>query len=450
MPGARDSWYPSGQSEMGDFANFDMVFHVPKDLQIVATGKQVTMTPDPNGMEAVEWQTDAPIPVAGSNLGNFKTSGAKTPAGFGVDAYADVGVPDQYSRLAESDTLGGLSAVQALKGEVSQGSAAIQIYTDFFGKLPYDHVALTEQTACGFGQSWPMLVYLPICGFWDTTVQHQLGLLDYDASYWREVTPHEVSHQWWGNLVGFKSYRDQWMSEGFANFSVGVFLLNTTPNGDMGPYRAFWKEQQQNLLQKNKEGVRPIDAGALTMGARVSNSKLGEDVYQMLIYSKGAYVLHMLEMQFWTPQEQEEPFKRAMKQFVTDYAGKAATTEEWKASMEKSMPKSLDLRGDGKLDWFFDEYVYGTELPHYTVNTDFTVADGVTTVHLKLAQSNVSEKFIMRLPVYLQLQNGMTRRVFNVVMHGNGTLDQTIKLGALPSPAKAMMVNYNADVLSDN
>ena len=87
-------------------------------------------------------------------------------------------------------------------------------------------MALTEQTACNYGQSWPMLVYLPICGLWDPTVQDQLGLLNYDASYWREVTPHEVSHQWWGNLVGFNSYRDQWMSEGFANFSVGVFLRN--------------------------------------------------------------------------------------------------------------------------------------------------------------------------------------------------------------------------------
>jgi aminopeptidase N len=34
------------------------------------------------------------------------------------------------------------------------------------------------------------------------------------------VTPHEVAHQWWGQEVGFDSYRDQWMSEGFANFSV--------------------------------------------------------------------------------------------------------------------------------------------------------------------------------------------------------------------------------------
>ncbi len=92
-----------------------------------------------------------------------------------------------------------------------------------------------------------------------------------------------------------------------------------------------------------------------------------------------------------------------MHQFVTDYAGKAATTEDWKASMEKTMPKSLDLRGDGKLDWFFDEYVYGTELPHYTISADFTVdSAGLTSAHLKLAQSNVSKNFVMSVPLYLE------------------------------------------------
>jgi hypothetical protein len=448
MPGARESWYPSGEGGFGGFASFHMTFHLPQNLQLIATGKQVSLTPEDGGMMKAVWETGAPIPVAGFNLGNFKTNGMEVMDGFRVDAYANVGLPDRYARLAESDTLGGLSAVQALKGEISQGNAAIRIYTDYYGKLPYDHVALTEQSACTYGQSWPMLVYLPICGFWDSGIQLQLGLLDYDASYWREVTPHEVSHQWWGNLVGFSSYRDQWMSEGFANFSVGVFLKQTSTK--MDDYRAFWKEQQTNLLQKNAQGVRPIDAGALTMGARVSNSKSGEDVYQMLIYSKGAYVLHMLEMMYWSTQDQETTFKRSMQQFVTQYSGKAATTEDWKASMEKTMPKWMDLRGDGKLDWFFDEYVYGTELPHYTISSDFSVVNGVTSVHLKLAQSNVSQNFVMLIPLYLQLKDGQVQRMFNVVIHGNGTIDQTISLGKLPSPAKAMLLNYNADVLSDN
>src|ERR1035441_10914860 len=132
------------------------------------------------------------------------------------------------------------------------------------------------------------------------------------------------------------------MSEGFANFSSGRFLRNTSTK--MDDYRAFWKEQQTNLLQKNVQGVRPIDAGALTQGQRVSRSEAGEDVYNLLIYSKGAYVLHMLEMMDWTPANGEVPFKNSIQQFVKDYADKAATRSEWKASMEQTMPQSLDVR----------------------------------------------------------------------------------------------------------
>jgi len=355
-------------------------------------------------------------------------------------------LPDYVSGLANG-SLGTMSTVPMLKNEASQGSVAIQIYTMYFGKLPYDHVALTQQSACNFGQSWPMLVYLPTCAFWDSTIQNALGMRSFGQdSYWREVTPHEVSHQWWGQLVGFKSYRDQWMSEGFANFSVGLFLLETEPKMDQ--YRSFWNEQKKNLLQKTAFGQRPIDIGPLTMGYRVENEKTG-NVYQDLIYSKGAYVMHMLEMMYWTPQYKEEPFKRSMQSFVTQYSGKAATTEDLKVSFEKTMPKWLDLQGNGKLDWFFDEYIYGTELPHYNLTSEFSVVDGETSVHVKLEQSNVSKNFVMLVPLYLQMENGNTVRIANVQMNGDGTMERTLKLGKLPSPGKKLLLNYNADVLTD-
>ena len=71
-------------------------------------------------------------------------------------------------------------------------------------------------------------------------------------------------------------------------------------------------------------------------------------------------------------------------------------------------------------------------------------------MHLKLTQSNVSKSFVMRIPLYLQLKNGQVARITNVVIHGSDTVTQTIILGKLPSPAKTMLVNYYADVLSDN
>jgi len=445
VPPARESWYPAGNEALGGFADFHMTFHLPKGLQIVATGQEVSHDNEPGGVRAV-WATSSPIPVAGFNLGMFKSGVQKTPQGFTVSAFANTELPDSASRLANGN-LGTMATTGALPIELSQGAAAIQIYSDFFGALPYDHVALTEQSYCGFGQSWPMLVYLPICAFWDSTIQHSLGLLDHDASYWQEVTPHEVSHQWWGQEVGFSSYRDQWMSEGFANFSVGVFLVAT--NKDPKPYRDFWKEQRTNLLQKNQFGLRPVDVGPLTMGERVSNEKTG-DVYQDLIYSKGAYVMHMLQILYWTPDQGDAAFKHSMQEFVKEYKGKSATTEDLQASFERTMPKWVDVMHTGKLDWFFNEYVYGTELPHYDLTSEFsTLPSGETSMHFKLTQSHVSPDFVMVVPLYLQLADGRTIRIASVPLKGDMVSDHTVNLGKLPGPAKKVLLNYNEDVLSD-
>ena len=38
---------------------------------------------------------------------------------------------------------------------------------------------------------------------------------------------HETAHQWWGNIVAWRSYRDQWLSEGFAEYS-GLLYIDTT------------------------------------------------------------------------------------------------------------------------------------------------------------------------------------------------------------------------------
>jgi aminopeptidase N len=334
-----------------------------------------------------------------------------------------------------------------LKQATLEGDAAVQVYTEFFGPLPYDHIYLTQQTACNYGQSWPMLVYLPICYFWDSTIQHQLGVLDRDPSYWQVVTAHEVAHQWWGQTVGFASYRDQWMSEGFANFSAALFLKNTRPNDK--EELAFWTLMRKRLLEKNAKGFRPVDVGPVVMGSRVNSSRTGEDVYQALIYDKGAFILHSLEVMYFSNQNREVRFKEAMHDLVSSYRNQPATTEDFKAVMERHMPADLDLDGNHRLDWFFDAYVYGSAIPKYAVTAEFTGHGEETTVHFRLSQSGVPADFRMLVPLYLQTGDGHVHLLGRAKMIGATTMEQTIKLGKLPSPAKQLLVNYNFDLLSD-
>jgi aminopeptidase N len=288
-----------------------------------------------------------------------------------------------------------------------------------------------------------MLVYLPVCYFFDQTVQQQLGLLARDPTYWNVVTAHEVAHQWWGQTVGFGSYRDQWMSEGFANFSAAIYLMRT--NKDMKQYRDFWVLLRKRMLEKNAQGKRPVDVGPVVMGTRLNSSKTGGDVYQNLIYPKGAWILHMLHMMYWNSTGKEDTFKLAMHDLMQSYRNQPATTEDFKAVMERNMPAALDVDHNHRLDWFFNAYVYGTEIPKYTVTSEFTE----DSVHFKVTQSGVSDDFTMLVPVYMELADKRVIMFGRTVLKGSTTVERTVKLGKMAVPGVRLLTNYNFDLLAE-
>jgi hypothetical protein len=448
--GARDRWYPSaGQGGVSSYATYHMVFHVPKSLELIATGKLVRQSTD-GATATTEWTSGVPIPVAGFNLGQFTKVAGALKSGFTVTAYANSSLPDDASslQLAASSSgsgmaLGTLTTTSMLKPALSQGQVAIELYTRYFGPLQFPSLALTQQTACNYGQSWPMLVYLPICAFWDETIQHQLGL-DSDPMYWKVVTPHEVAHQWWGQTVSFRSYRDQWMSEGFADFSAS-FLQAT--NKDIGPYRDFWRNQRELLVQKNAQGFRPIDVGPVTMGYRLINTRSGEDVYRNLVYPKGAYILHMIRMMAWNSRTGDQWLMETLQDFVNTYRGQPASTEDFKAMLEKHMTPAMDLDGNHKLDWFFNEYVYGTALPHYTFTSAIRSDEHGTIAHIRLTQSNVDPSFKMLIPLYAELTDGRIIRLGTAQMFGNSTDERDLSLGHPTVPIKRLLLDYYYDVL---
>jgi len=447
--GARESWYPNVRWSFGNYAHYHITFHTPKEIQVVATGDRLRDAPD-GKLRVSEWQTTSPLPVAGFNLGQFRSDPGERNANLQIQSFANEMTSDNISQLAGSGAImgGGMGTTGMLKRATAEGEAAVQIYTDYFGPLPFNHVALTQQNYCGYGQSWPMLVYLPVCYFWDSTIQQQLGLLSGDRSFWKVVTAHEVAHQWWGQTVGFNSYRDQWMSEGFAHFSASLFLLQT--NKDTKPYFEFWSEQRRRLLEKNAFGMRPVDVGPVVMGRRVSSSRAGGNVYQALIYAKGAYIMHMLQTLYWTPKYQEAPFKAAMHDFVTTYRNRPATTEDFKASLEKNLPPWMDIDQNHKLDWFFNAYVYGSEIPSYTITSSFENVGDATTVHFKVTQSGVSEGFTMSVPVSLEFADKQVISLGRATMKGPHDVEQTVNLGKLAKTPTRLLVNHNADLLSAN
>jgi aminopeptidase N len=236
------------------------------------------------------------------------------------------------------------------------------------------------------------------------------------------------------------------MSEGFADCSAAIFLQSTrkTPNDA----RDFWKQLKTQLTERNSDGFRPIDVGPVTMGFRLSTQKTGWGVYQNLVYPKGAYILHMIRMMMYSPQTSDQDFRAMMHDFVDTYRLKVATTEDFKAIVEKHMLTGMDLDHNHKMDWFFNEYVYGTDLPQYHFESQVDTNSDVIKLHFKLTQSGVPNGFKMLVPIYIELADGRTLRLGEVAILGNSAAEQTVQMGKPPAPIKRVMIDYMHDVLA--
>jgi hypothetical protein len=440
--GARTSWYPSVNA-FNDRATFDLTFKVPKKYTLVGVGKQVKESKEAD-FAVSQWVSDVPLAVAGFNYGVFKKKEVNdADAKYQVEGYATSSLPD-YLREVGAEAIGGMSPTRLIDQAIVESQNSIRIYNNWFGEAPYGRIAITQQPQYSFGQSWPTLVYLPIISFFDSTQRWRLfGLNNRITEFIQEVTSHEVAHQWWGHIVGWSSYHDQWLSEGFADFSASLYLQHTEPNLDK--YLKFWESHRQRILDKNQFGVRPNDAGPIWMGLRL-NTPRAPGAYNQIVYPKGSYVLHMLRWLMWNRKTGDQNFKAMMHDFVQSHFNDNASTESFKAIVEKHMTPDMDLDGNKSMNWFFNQWVYGIEVPRYRLDYTLTPeSDGKVTLRGKITQSDVSPNFKMMVPVYLDFGKEVVR-LGTMPMTGSMTTEEfTVKL---PEKPRRVMINYHYDILA--
>jgi hypothetical protein len=440
--GARESWYPNVNA-FRDHAHYDLIFRVPKQYTLVSVGKLEKRWTE-EGYACSQWVSPAPFAVAGFNFGDFKEHDVHdSQLDFTIEGYAANGVPD-YLRGAEGiGAIGSLTPARLMDNTIVDAQNALRIYNAWFGKPEYGRIAITQQPQFNFGQSWPTLVYLPFVAYLDDTQRWRLmgQIQNRLTEFVEEVTPHEVSHQWWGHEVGWTTYHDQWLSEGFATFSAGLFLQFTEKNLDK--YLNYWVQARRTLVEKNNYGQRAIDAGPLWLGLRLATPK-NERAYQSVVYYKGAYILHMLRSMMYESQEGDKRFIAMMHDFVDENLNRNASTETFQHAVEKHMRPAMNLVHDGKMDWFFREWVYGAALPHYKFDYDVTPAGDGFVLHGSLTQSEVTPDFTMLVPMYIDF-SGPLVRLGLVRVTGNSTVE--ISQIKLPSKPRRVLINAFHDIL---
>jgi hypothetical protein len=377
--------------------------------------------------------------------------------GYELEVYANRELPDEMRdvqrRIADIEsrggvtgtTLGAMNTVGGMKMVLTQAQNSMRIYNEFFGKLPYRRIAMTQQPNTFFGQAWTTLVFMPYMAYVGSTQRVQLfGLRGGTNDFWNEVAAHEVAHQWWGHIVGWTSYHDQWMSEGFSEFSAGLYVQFTEK--DINKFIEYWENQRKPIITVNpRTGRKPYQVGPLTQGYRLNSAKTGR-VAQNLIYPKGAFILHMLRMMMYDHRKGtgDAKFKAMMNDFIKTNFNKPISTEDFKKAVEKYMTPPMDIDGNKTMNWFFDEWVYGTEIPAYKFDYQFISEGGKTVLSGKVTQSGVSDKFVMMVPIYVDYGKGWAY-LGSATINGNSSVDLKVPL---PQAAKKAAVAPLHDVLA--
>jgi len=282
---------------------------------------------------------------------------------------------------------------------------AIQYYAERFGPFPYSHLALT-QIPGGDSQGWPGLVFLSSYAFLDQQEREQLHYEPYRILLQQAIPAHEAAHQWWGDLITWNSYRDQWFSEGLANYCAMMILQEKDPSG----FRQVMERYRRDLIERDRDGSSPMDSGPVTLGARLLSSRFPGG-YETIFYGRGTWLFHMLRTMMKDAASQEsgrkgsssadEPFVRALRKVRERYEGQSISTSELLDVFAEELPPALRYEGKKSLDWFLEGWINGTSLPKLELKgVKFTPKGTGSVVSGTIVQEDAPEDLVTSVPVY--------------------------------------------------
>jgi len=142
-------------------------------------------------------------------------------------------------------------------------------------------------------------------------------------NFFEDTYVHELAHQWWGNAVSPKSWKDIWLNEGFATYSEALYYEALTGK----------KALQSTMMSKYSSNF----SGSL--------SEPGTFLFTRTMYDKGAWVLHMLRWEVG-----DSSFFNVLKTYYETFKYSNASTNDFKNICEEVSEKNLDK--------FFEQWVY--------------------------------------------------------------------------------------------
>ena len=422
----KDTLYWRPQHPDTRTSRLDLTFRVPKRYRVASADTLREERVD-DDTRIMRWVTNEPVRSMAFHYGRFDVTEIERDTPPAVSVYAN----DNHLGFAPGNR-------EKTIGDLTE---SIRLYTDYFGPFPFASLLVTETPTLS-GQAFPGLLLLSYQTFGELhTGESEL------------FRAHEVAHQWWGAAVDWESYRDQWMTEGFAQYAGALYALyGLEKPAQFEEMLNAWRldvlgeGQVGQGIGLRHYGFRPEvlrrsdghDSGALVVGYRLNSTDTPFD-YRVLVYEKGAYVLHMLRsMLLDAATGDDQRFRELMRAYAVDHVGSIMSTRSFEAAVERAFGE--------KMDWFFDQWVYGVEVPTYRPDLEVSpVVDGPSpfVLHGRIRQDDVSDGFKMPVPIRLTFDDHppMTHRVWV-------DADEVMVELALPARPTRIEFNYQHAVLA--
>jgi tetratricopeptide (TPR) repeat protein len=320
-------WYP--RAGLIDRASYEATFHWPKGFDLAAGGRRVDGGQEADGARWERRVLEVPSQDFSFEVGHFDVETAQAGHIRVTFAFGSAGVPTSRS------------AKEEVKRTVVD---ALSYFEEVFGPYPLDELTVTIVPR-DFSQG--LLGFVTLAGILLMGDSGWIGFSTVEDR--RLVVAHEIAHQWWGNQVGWASYRDQWISEAMASYSATLYARDRLKDKQLsGDLTADWRKD----LNLSVANGRPVESlGPVVLGSRLDSS-LSDDAYRLIVYKKGAVVLEMLARLLG-----EENFPKILRQVVRASAGKSISTPDLFSMIETVAATELDE--------FARLFIYGTGLPEF-------------------------------------------------------------------------------------
>lgn len=417
------SWYPTVSESLDQKHTARLELTVKKRNEVRSMGRMENRT-EAGGTETSVWLVERPAKMV-----TFSTA-----TRFEEVKVDPQNIPPVYSFGPDYQ----FANTTRLRNVAADVANSMQYFQNLFGsKVAGDQFYVTS-IAAGHGQAFDGFLHMTEYTF---TEEHPGASELFRA--------HEVAHMWWGHKVGWKSYRDQWLSEAFAEYSAMMFVKEFVKGGDkyfdeiLRSYDGIVKGNMAGGFSKfNRPWLIERNAGErgrlgpIGHGFRAATNEIPTG-YTIQTYYKGPLVLHMLRELLLLRTGKDEAFVKTLQDFLAEYDGRSASTEDFRHVLERTL-------GGNDFGWFFDSWINRAEIPSYTWSYDVKPNGDQYDVTIDLERRDVSDGFVAVIPIKVEFEGGKAGYIFIPNRENRQTVVQ--KLPAKPknlvfAPDSSLLAN---------